>query len=307
MVHRAAVALLLLLPACQTLPPGAQCFALDGAALFPPELPAAVEADREARLAAARAEWAADPTDLDAIVWFGRRTAYLGHYREAVAIYTAGLQHHPDHPELLRHRGHRWISLREFVRAETDLAWAAALLRGQPDRIEPDGLPTPGRPPHSTLQFNVHYHLGLARYLLSDFHGAAEAWQDCLRVSDNDESRVATTHWLWTALARAGEPEPAASALAAISAGMDVVENVAYHRLCLLYRGDLVPEQVAGGDGSSGAAAAYGLGNWHFVQGDHHTASRVWRELLARGEWASFGHIAAEVERERVGLLPEKK
>jgi hypothetical protein len=53
------------------------------------------------------------------------------------------------------------------------------------------------------------------------------------------------------------------------------------------------------GAGSSGAAAAYGVGNWHLVRGDRAAAAAVFRELLARGEWASFGHIAAEAETAR--------
>jgi tetratricopeptide (TPR) repeat protein len=221
------------LAACASLPEGAECRALTGEPLFPPELPAAVRADREERLAQARAVLERDPGDLEAIVWLGRRTAYLGRYREAVAVFTEGLRRHPDSAQLLRHRGHRWISLREFENAERDLSRAAQLVRGKPDAIEPDGLPTPGRPPHSTLHFNIHYHLGLARYLQADFAGAALAWFDCLDTVDNDESRVAVSHWLWSALARAGEPDAAQAVLARIGADMDVVENQAYHRLCL--------------------------------------------------------------------------
>jgi len=36
----------------------------------------------------ARARAERDPTDLDAAIWYGRRLAYLGHYAEAIDVYT---------------------------------------------------------------------------------------------------------------------------------------------------------------------------------------------------------------------------
>lgn len=301
-MHRITLSLSsLLLAACAgaPLPEGVECRALTGELLRARALPPAVQAEREALLASAAEAHAEAPDDVAAIVWHGRRLAYLGRYRDAVAVYTEGLRRHPEDPELLRHRGHRWITLREFAAAERDLARAAAVVRGQPDRIEPDGLPVPGRPPHSTLHFNIHYHLGLARHLQGDFAGAAAAWDDCRAVARNDEARAAVAHWQWTARMRNGEPALAAAAVADLGGERDVVENVAYLRLCRLYRGEIGPEAVAGDDGSSAAAAAYGLGNWHLVRGDHAAGAQVWSALRARGEWASFGHIAAEAEAAR--------
>lgn len=290
------ILLLSCLAACGSLPTGAECWSLSGEALFPPELPPAVRAEREAALVLARAAFERTPGDLEATIWLGRRTAYLGRYREAVDIFSEGLRRHPDSPELLRHRGHRWISLREFAQAERDLARAAQLVRGKPDAVEQDGLPVAGRPPHSTLQFNVHYHLGLARFLQGDFTGASLAFLDCLETVGNDEARVAAAHWAWASLQRAGEPDGAQVVLSGIRREMDVVENTAYHRLCLLYQGELEPGQVLGGEGSSGAAAAFGVGHFHLVRGERKPAAEAFRALLSKGEWAAFGHVAAEAE-----------
>lgn len=111
------------LPAC-----GAEAVSLSGKAL--PSLP--IAADRrpvlEANLARAAAEFAAQTDDADAILWLGRRTAYLNCFREAIAIFSRGIEKHPEDIRLYRHRGHRYISLREFDNAVADLEKAARLI-----------------------------------------------------------------------------------------------------------------------------------------------------------------------------------
>ncbi|MBI4168902.1 MAG: GWxTD domain-containing protein, partial [Acidobacteria bacterium] len=103
------------------LPPGAEALSLFGEPLFPPPLPEEVRREREERLASARAAFDRDPGDAEAIIWLGRRTAYLGRFREAVAIFSRGIQAHPDDPRLYRHRGHRYVTLRRFDLAIADL------------------------------------------------------------------------------------------------------------------------------------------------------------------------------------------
>ncbi|MGC6486781.1 MAG: tetratricopeptide repeat protein [Planctomycetota bacterium] len=299
LVARAA---LLALAGCHVpLPPGCEARGLDGRLLTPPELPAAVEADREARLAAAREALRRAPDDRDAWIWVGRRLGYLGRYRDAIAVYSEALARWPGDPFLLRHRGHRYLSVRAFARAEQDLARAAAACRVVPDEVEPDGLPVAGRPPHSSLHFNVFYHLALARFVQGDMEGAVDAWLRCLACSDDDESRVAVTHWLWCARTRAGDVAGARATVQGITADMDVVENTAYHQLCLLYKGARTPAQLQAGSGSSGAAMRFGLAHYERVAGD---VAAGWRalEALARDPgWAAFGVIAAEAEVTRRG------
>jgi tetratricopeptide (TPR) repeat protein len=77
----------------------------------------------------------------DNYIWMGRRLAYLNRHNDAIAEFTEGLRQYPDSYKLLRHRGHRWITLRRFDLAVDDLNRAASLIEGVPDEVEPDGMP----------------------------------------------------------------------------------------------------------------------------------------------------------------------
>lgn len=299
---------------------GAEAVSFLGEPLQPPEAPAAFVAEQERLLAEARERLAAaEPGSgeaADARIWVGRRLAYLGRYREAIEVYTEGLEEHPGSDRIqarfLRHRGHRWLTLREPERAESDLERAAELIEGQPDEVEPDGLPNARGIPTSTLRTNVYYHLGLARYLQGvlgeeeSFEGALEAYRECLEASKNPDMRVASSHWLYMTLRRMGrhdgekEDDEAEAVLEPIYAGLDVIENRAYHRLLLMYRGEVSPEALLAEAGEEGsldfATVAYGIANWHLVNGRTDEAEALLRRIVEAGNWPSFGHMAAEAE-----------
>lgn len=280
-----------------------EAVSLLGEPLVSPELPPEVRADREAKLAEARAVWERSPDDADAIIWLGRRTAYLGRYREAIDIFSQGIAKHPEDARLYRHRGHRFITLRDFDRAIADFETAARLVEGKPDEVEPDGLPNARNIPTSTLHSNIWYHLGLAHYLKGDFEKALAAWRECLEVSTNPDMLVATTHWLYMTLRRLGREEEGLQVLTPITADLGVIENRAYHRLLLMYKGELAPGDLrrgAGGD-LDPPTLGYGLGNWHLYNGRKEEAVKIFREVLAGSQWAAFGAIAAEADLKRLG------
>jgi tetratricopeptide (TPR) repeat protein len=260
----------------------------------------------EAKLAEARAAYEKDPKDADALIWLGRRTAYLGRFDEAIRIYTEGLRRHPRDARLYRHRGHRYITTRRYDEAVRDLARAAQLVRGRADEVEPDGLPNARNTPTSTLNSNVWYHLGLARYLLGDFRGALEAYRECEKFSKNPDMLVATSHWLYMTLRRLKREEEARRVLGRITPDMDVIENGDYHRLLLMYKGETTPEAVlaaaAEKQGVGYATVAYGVGNWHVYGGQPGKALRLFLELMQLPQRTSFGYIAAEAELERMGV-----
>lgn len=275
-----------------------EAVSLLGERLFSPPIPAPTREIYEQRLAEARRAHDRTPADADSIIWLGRRTAYLGRYREAISIFTGGIAKHPADPRMYRHRGHRYVSVREFDRAIADLTRAAELIAGRPDAIEPDGIPNARNVPTSTLQSNIWYHLGLAHYLKGDFNRALVAYREAMRVSGNPDMLVATSHWLYMTLRRLGRATEAEAVVAPISRDMAIIENDAYHRLLLMYKGQLSPDSLAppGTDALNDASIGYGLGNWHLYSGRRVDALAVFRRVLSGRNWPAFGYIAAEAE-----------
>ena len=268
---------------------------------MPPELDAATRRDRDQRLAEARERFDAAPDDPEAVIWLGRRTAYLGRYRDAIVIFSKGIEKFPTEPRLFRHRGHRLITTRRFDAAVADLETAARLVAQRPDEVEPDGLPNARNLPASTLNSNIWYHLGLARYLEGDFEKALAAYRECAKFSTNPEMLVAATHWLYMTLRRLGHDRDAAAVLEPVLEGMDVIENRDYHRLLLVDQGklsahDVLAEAADSGNAVAVATVGYGIGNWHFFNGRRREAVELFRRVIAGGSWASFGYIAAEAD-----------
>jgi len=245
-------------------------------------------------------EWEARPDDADAIIWLGRRTAYLGRLRDACAIFSMGIERHPTDPRMLRHRGHRFISLRLFDQAIDDLERAAELVEGQPDEVEPDGLPNERNIPVSSLQFNIWYHLALAYYLVGDYESALECYKECMKVSDIPDKLVATTHWMYMTLRLLGREEEAEDLLVPIKEDMDIIENQFYHRCLLMYKGLVEPGILMDEARAMGplavATVGYGVGNWYKYNGSEETATEIFNEILDTGGWAGFGYIAAEAD-----------
>jgi tetratricopeptide (TPR) repeat protein len=254
----------------------------------------------EANLAAAREQYDNNPNDADAIIWLGRRLAYLGRYRDAIATFTEGIEKHPRDARMYRHRGHRYITLRELDKAVADFKNAAELIAGKPDEIEPDGQPNAKNIPTSTLNTNVFYHLGLAHYLRGEFEPALQAYRECVRFSKNPDMLVATTHWLYMTLRRLDRPGEAHQALEPITGDMEIIENASYHRLLMLYKGaekaDALAASLAAGSLDM-VTIGYGLGNWHLYNGRPDQARMLFRQIVENEpQWPAFGYIAAEAE-----------
>lgn len=252
----------------------------------------------EELLAEARAAWILRPTDEECVVWYGRRIAYLGRHEEAIVVYTDGLQRDPDSVTLLRHRGHRYLSLRRFDEAIADLERASALTRGRPDEIEPDGLPNAAGIPRSTLHGNVEYHLALALDLRGSRAEAEAAWRRALALATNDDTICAVSNWLHLNLLAQGRAPEARALLAAIRGEMEILENFAYHELLLFDRGLRTAEEVLRGHAPGSveyATRAYGLAARFAARGEIGRAVSLAREAVRHGPAASFGVIAAEV------------
>lgn len=275
-------------------PAGAQAVSLDGRPLMSAE-PSQRLLDN---LSAARADYESDPGDADAIIWLGRRLAYTGDYRGAIEMFSEGIEKHPDDARMYRHRGHRYITIREFERAIEDLELAASLIEGTENETEPDGAPNALGIPVSSLHGNIWYHLGLAYYLVQDWENAYRAYTNGYNASRNDDNRVSTTHWRYMILRRMGNETEAQAVLEDISGDMNIIENMSYHSLDLFYKGELSMSELIGDgeDSPAGAAVMYGAANWHYYNGDVDKAREMYEALTSTSSWAGFGYIAAEAD-----------
>jgi tetratricopeptide (TPR) repeat protein len=236
------------------------------------------------------------------LIWYGRYTAYAGDYKGSIDIFTEGLEQYPNDPWLLRHRGHRYISVRQLDKAIADLELGASLIAGQDDIVEPDGAPNAAGIPIGSLRSNMGYHLGLAYYLNGDYENSARVYGVEAETADNVDKLVSSTHWYYMSLRNLGRDEEAAAVVAGITADMHVIENFDYHKICLLYNGTTPVESMTidKDRGAAGDALAYGIGNYHLYSGDSAKARTIFAGLMEGPVWGSFGHIAAEAHYSQV-------
>jgi len=281
-----------------------QAVSMTGDSLFTTVDSSAMENQIRA-LEIAKAEFSEDAT-LDNNIWKGRREAYLGRYDLAIETFTEAVSKYPDSYEALRHRGHRYITIREFDKAISDLRKAASLMEGEALQIEQDGMPNNQNIPLTTVQFNVWYHLGLAHYLKEEFSQALEAYEKSLDVSNNDDLIVATLDWKYMTLMKLDREQEARELLERVNEDMTIIENDSYYNRLLMYKGLVDPEELIKGDIDSDAGRlqyvtqGYGLGNYYLRQGKLQPATETFFKVLKTNYWAAFGFIASEMELARL-------
>jgi tetratricopeptide (TPR) repeat protein len=246
-----------------------------------------------------------DSLNADNIIWLGRRTAYPGNYKEAVSLFTKGIQLFPRDARFYRHRGHRYLTLRCLDKAIADFRKAASLAKGKPDETEPDGLPNALNIPTSTLQSNIWYHLGLCYFIKGEYKKALSAYRKCLAVSKNNDMYVATANWMYITLLRLNKRKAAADLLATVSPEMELIENNDYHEILMLYKKNtdftdplqyLKTEKKDLGLASFG----FGLGNYLLQKGKKEEARKIFEHIVQSHQWAAFGFMAAEAELKRM-------
>jgi tetratricopeptide (TPR) repeat protein len=280
-----------------------EAISLLGQPLYRMNLPPEQKAILDGNLAEAKANYEKDPANEDNIIWYGRRLAYLWRYKEAIEIYSQGLERHQDSYKLLRHRGHRYITVRELDKAIADLEEASRLIEGASDEVEPDGAPNAAGKPRSTSHSNIWYHLGLAYYLNGEFEKALSSYRECLKFSKvNDDMLVAAADWLYMTLRRLGKESEASTILELIKPEMDILENSAYHRRLLMYKGEVEPTELldpANLNEMNLLTQGYGVANWYYVNGEKEKAKALLEKILESSYWAAFGYIAAEADLRR--------
>jgi photosystem II stability/assembly factor-like uncharacterized protein/tetratricopeptide (TPR) repeat protein len=228
----------------------------------------------------ARAAVALEPRNITRIIELGVAESGARQFREAIATFTRGLEIEPDNALLLRWRGHRFISIREFVSARADLVRAA--------RLDPS-------------LYGAWFHLGVVQYLSGEFADAAASFAKAQPIAPDPNELAGSTDWLWMSLSRAGRKGEAKAVLARRSPTLP--PDYGYTRRLQLYAGAVTPEKLltpADTDAVQIATLSYGAGNWLLVQGDK-TGARAWFERATRTDgWPAFGFILAEAELRRL-------
>ena len=228
----------------------------------------------------AEAALAADPRNVARIIDLGVAQSAVRQFREAIETFTRGLAIAPDDAMLYRWRGHRYLSVRELDRALADLTRGFGI---------------------DSTNYGILYHLGVTRYALDDFAGAADAFARAQRRAPNAGELAGATDWLWMALSRAGRGAEAQAMLDRRPDSLPV--SNAYAQRLRLYRGLIPPDSVfttADTADVQVATLSYGLGDWFLVRGDT-TQARAWFERAIRsGGWPAFGFIVAERELRRL-------
>ncbi|GHE52769.1 MULTISPECIES: tetratricopeptide repeat protein [Roseivirga] len=280
-----------------------QALSLLGDSLKIPERSVEAEARLMANLDEAKANYLANPTEMNTI-WLGRRYAYLSDYRKAIEVFSEGIEAFPSSYKMYRHRGHRYVSLREFDKAISDFAKAYELMPKDTMETEPDGAPNALNIPLSNTQFNILYHYGLAHYLKGEFDKAEPIYKECMEYSDNPDLKVATMDWLYMTLRRQGKTEEANTLLNSLNSDWEIIENDSYMKRLLMYKGELKTEELFKTDNAdvalSLATQGYGVANWYLYEGDTATAKRIFKDVVNGTSWAAFGYIAAEADLSRL-------
>lgn len=278
-----------------------EAVSLLGTKLYPPDLPEVVQKKRQNLLTIAEENFSNNPDSLDNIIWYGRRLSYLYQYKYAIQIYTLGLNKFPESYKLYRHRGHRYLTIRQFDKAIQDLEKAVFYSRNVPIEMEADGLPNRRNIPRNSVQFNIWYHLGLAYYMKGNYDKSVSAYKKCISIADNHDMLVSATDWLYMTYRKLGNIQAAEALLEPIKPKMNVIENYAYHNRLLMYKGLKKPEQLfkLGDDQEISideVTLAYGVGNWYYYNGNAERAVDIFDQLMDSPYWMAFGYIAAEVE-----------
>lgn len=229
----------------------------------------------------AEAALARDPRNVDLIIALGVAQSGAQQFRAAIATFTRGLAIAPDHPMLYRWRGHRYLSVREFDRAEADLTRALEL---------------------DPVNYGALFHLGIIRFLRGEYPAAADLFRRAQPVAPNAGELAGSTDWRWMSLARAGRLTEARAMLDQRPDSLPVDPNYGYARRLALYRGARAPGDLIreGDDDVTVATVAYGVGNWYLITGDTASARRMFERAIASGGWAAFGFILSEVELSRL-------
>ena len=237
--------------------------------------------DARGVIAEAQARVAKDPDNTELLIDLGLIYGSLKHYRQAIETYSRGIEQKPDWALLYRHRGHRYITIRDFANARADLAKASQL---------------------DPRSFDISYHLALSTYLANDYANAVTAYRKSLDLATSDDDRIAASYWLYLSLRQLGRDDEAQAVLQPIRPAMRVERMAAYFKLLAFYKGQLEENELFALETATSieiATYGHGLASQYLFNGEERKARKLLQTIVDGPYWPAFGFIAAEAELQR--------
>ena len=270
-----------------------------GEPLFSNPVPAERLAELETLAAPFEAKNALSEQDF---IELGRLYVAGNRFRDAINLYTKGLKEHPDSFRLRRHRGHRYINLRELDNAIRDLDEALELIGDEhKDALEYNGAGEPT----ATYEHWTYYHMGLYHYLNADWNAAAAAYQKCVETATTNQAKVGASDWLYNALQKGGLPERAEAVIAVIPEDLDTNREHPYFKRVMVYKGEwdaselIDVEKPADQWTATDITVGYGIANWLKFNGDEEAGEAIHRKILETPFWNSWAYVVTDKEYER--------
>lgn len=258
---------------------------------WPPETRSSLEKDLEI----AQAVMAVAPEREDSYIWLGRRLGYLARWREAIEVFSQGLERFPDSYKLLRFRGRHLARARQFEKAIEDYRRAAELVEDVQDSYEPDGIINARHQYLGSYRSNIHYYLGQTSWAIGDYESTVAGMERAARepLVQHDDRRVATSYWRYLALRRLGRHEEARAIVQQIPEGLTLVENFTYYESVLYFKGVRTEEEILP---QADAVIRLALAMEHSFRGENDMARRILRETVegsAQGFWPAESELVA--------------
>lgn len=258
--------------------------------------PLTSETDPEGRIAKADEEIKKAPRTVESYLKAAQVRAELRQFKSAIATLTKGLEVIPSDPRLLRARGHRQISIRQFAPAVADLEKARSF---------------------APSSFEISYFLGLAQYLKGDFNEAANEFARCINMAGKPdefakslppggfscadlpkrpENLMPLADWHYRSLRKAGRHAEAKEILTNIKPGLQLSANSSNYQALLFYKSAVAEKEALNTTGIAYTNIASGVAVHYLAEGRTGPACSLLRKLVAHEDWPAFGVIAAEVE-----------
>lgn len=233
----------------------------------------------------------------DDYVTIGAQLVSTNRFKAAIDNYTQGLTKFPQSFKLYRHRGHRYLNLRQMDNGIADLNKAEELIRSQPEVWEYDAA---GKPT-ATYQHQIWYHIGLYYFLNKEYDKSASAYEKSYAACKEGKNKAGAGDWLYNAYQRSGQKDKIEALLKAFTLDFQIEDKeYPYYRRLLLYKGLIKPEELVDANKPIAdmslieATKLYGLANWYAYQGDAAKAQELYKKVVGSANWQGFAVAAAE-------------